>query len=223
MTWLPPVKPRTFTKNLDVAARTLQHAKCDTRHLPHPRLNPICKAMLRLSAALATLVFITACDVTPQSVEVCESVSILPTLHNAESYDRLHYRIVPAAGNTVDVKITFTALDEQDRTFKRTESCNLPKNAALNEQEAREHLERKMREDAAIEEKTERDPKEVERRYHERMEARTNRLLKAKDEEGKAILKELQELMTIDKEGYKSGAAASGSEPESEPEEEPAE
>ena len=162
--------------------------------------------MIRPLAAVCLVLLLAACDVTPKSVTVCESVTILPTLHDADSYDRLHYRIVPASENTIDVKITFRARDAEGRTVRMTEECKLPKEAAFNEQEARAYLEEQKRAaaEAAKSEVTKETPtlEEQQLKYHDAMEARTKRLLQADDDEGKAILRELQELMTIKKEGY---------------------
>ena len=163
--------------------------------------------MTRPLAAVCVMLLLAACDVTPKSVTVCETVVIIPALHDANSYDRLHYRIVPASENTIDVQITFRARDAEGRTFRETEECNLPKDAAFSEQEARAHLEKRKRAAAEAEAKSavkQETPnlEEQQQKYHDTMEARTKRLLQADDDEGKAILRELQELMTIDKEGY---------------------
>ena len=136
-----------------------------------------------------------------------QAVVILPALHDVSSYERSHYRIVPASENTIDVQITFRARDAEGRTVRKTEECNLPKDAAFNEQEARAHLEEQKRAAAEAEarsEVTQETPslEEQQQKYHDAMEVRTKRLLQADDDEGKAILRELQELMTIKKEGY---------------------
>lgn len=164
-------------------------------------------AMIRPLAAVCLMLLLAACDVTPKSVTVCEAVVILPALHDVSSYERSHYRIVPASENTIDVQITFRARDAEGRTVRKTEECNLPKDAAFNEQEARAHLEEQKRAAAEAEarsEVTQETPslEEQQQKYHDAMEVRTKRLLQADDDEGKAILRELQELMTIKKEGY---------------------
>ena len=164
-------------------------------------------AMTRPTAAVCLMLLLAACDVTPKSVTVCETVSILPALHDANAYERLHYRIVPASENTIDVRITFRTRDAEGRTIKKTEKCKLPKNAAFDEQEARIFLEEQKRAaaEAKVEVKEETPTLEDRRRkYYETMEARSKRLLKADDDDGKAILRELQELMTINKDGYEA-------------------
>lgn len=163
--------------------------------------------MRRFAISASALLLLAACDVTPQSVTVCENISIRPALHDAESYDRLHYRIVASSDNTVDVQITFSVQDAEGRTFKRTEKCNFPRDAANNEQEARAYLQEQKREKVESGKRETRSVEELQQKYHERMETRTERLLQAEDDEGKAILRELQELMTIDKKGYEDGAA----------------
>ncbi len=130
------------------------------------------------------------------------------TMEADATYDRLHYRIVPAAGNTIDVRITFRATNAEGRSFKKTEVCNLPKEAAFSEEDARAYLEEQQREKAkAASEmgKVDEGPtlEEQRQKYHDYMKDRTERMLQAEDDEGKAILRELQELMTIQKEGYK--------------------
>ena len=164
-------------------------------------------AMTRPLAAVSLMLLLAACDVTPKSVTVCETVSIFPTLHDANAYERLHYRIIPASENTIDVQITFRTSDAEGRTIRKTEECKLPKDAAFNEQEARIYLEEQNRAaaEAAAKAEVKQDTPTIEeqrRKYYDTMEARSKRLLKADDDEGKAILRELQELMTIEKEGY---------------------
>ena len=148
--------------------------------------------MIRPTFIACAALLVSACDVTPESVVVCENISIKPALHNAESYSRLHFRIVPSADNTVDVRITFRARGADDRTFKNTEICNFPKDVATSEQAARAHLATLAREKAEAEKRDTLSTEEVQRKYHKRMETRTKRLLKAEDDEGRAILRELQ-------------------------------
>jgi hypothetical protein len=142
----------------------------------------------------------TACDPTPEEVAVCENVVVRPSLHAPDSYERLSYSLVAVGGGATEIRISFRSLDPKRRWFREDRTCTFPRAIAGDEAKVRAHMAALAEErEAEAQRRRDRFP-DLRRAYEDGVERRTQDLLEATDEEGKQILRELHELMTIKKE-----------------------